>query len=101
MTEILLDKATSISAGDFPKLVTCKWPLGRVTLYQDRIVLDARAEKYELLFSDIEHFQFNLLQVNIEHSNPDVVKDISINGIFTPRAIRKTIVRHRLPVKIV
>jgi hypothetical protein len=99
--EILLEKATSISAGEFPKLVTCKWPQGRVTLYQDRIILDALVEKYELLFSDIEHFQFNIFQANIEHRNPNIIKDISVNGIFTPRAIRKTIVRHRLPVKII
>jgi hypothetical protein len=98
--EILLEKATSISAGEFPKLVTCKWPQGRVTLYQDRIILDARIEKYELLFSEIEHFQFNIFQVNIEHHNPNVIKDITVNGVLASRAIRKAIVRHRLPVKI-
>lgn len=99
--EMLLEKATSISAGEFPKLVTCKWPLGRVMLYKDRIVLDARVEKYELLFSEIEHFQFNFFQVNIEHHNPDVIKDISVNGVFISRAIRKAITRHRLPVNII
>jgi len=99
--EILLEKATSISAGEFPRLVTCRWPLGRVTLYKDRIVLDARAEKYELLFSEIEHFQFNIFQVNIEHHNPDVINDISVNGILASKAIRKAIIRHRLPVKII
>lgn len=98
--DILLEKATSISAGEFPKLVTCRWPLGRVTLYQDRIIIDARVEKYELLLSEIEHFQFNLFQVNIEHHNPDVINNISVNGILTSRTIRKAIVRHRLPVKI-
>jgi len=99
--EILFEKTTSISAGEFPTLVTCKWPLGRVALYQDRIILDARVEKYELLFPEIEHFQFNVFQVNIEHHNPNVIKDISVNGILTYRAIRKAIVRHRLPVKII
>lgn len=98
--KILLNKATTISAGEFPKLVTCKWPLGRVILYQDRIILDARVEKYELLFSEIAHFQFNALQVNITHHNPNVIKDISVNGIFTSRAIRKAILRHRLPIRI-
>ena len=98
--EILLERATSISAGEFPKLVTCKWPLGKVTLYNDRIVLDARVEKYEILFSDIDHFQFNVLQVNIEHHNPKIIKDISVNGILASRAIRKAIVRHQLPIKI-
>lgn len=101
MKEMLLKRATSISAGEYPKLVTCKWPLGRVSLYQDRIILDARVEKYELLFSEIEHFRFNVFQVNIEHHNPNVIKDISVNGIFTSRAIRKAIVQHRLPVKII
>jgi len=101
MAEILLKRATSISAGEFPKLVTCKWPLGRVTLYQDRIVLDARVEKYELLFSEIEHFQFNVFQVNIEHHNPDVINDISVNEILASKAIWKAILRHRLPVKII
>ena len=98
--EKLLTKATGISAGEFPKLVTCKWPLGRVTLYQDRIVLDARVETYELLFSEIDHFQCNALQINIEHHNPTVIKNISVNGIFASRAIRKAIERHRLPVKV-
>ena len=101
MMEILLKRTTSISAGEFPKLVTCKWPLGRVSVYQDRIILDARVEKYELLFSEIEHFQFNVFQVNIEHHNPNVIKDISVNGIFTSRAIRKAIVQHQSPVKVI
>ncbi len=94
----LLEKATSISAGEFPKLVTCKWPLGKVILYDDRIVLDARVEKYELLFSDIDYVQFNVFQANIEHHNPNVIKDITVNGIFASRAIRSAIVRHGLPV---
>ena len=98
--EKLLAKAVSISAGEFPKLVTCNWPLGKVTLYDDRIVLDARVETYELLFSDIDHLQFNFLQVNIEHHNPNVIKDISVNGVRASRAIRNAIVRHRLPIKI-
>ena len=98
--EILLERAASISAGEFPKLVTCKWPLGKVTLYKDRIVLDARVEKYEILLSEIDHFQFNVLQVNIEHHNPKIIKAISVNGILASRAIRKAIVQHRLPVKI-
>ncbi len=38
--KILLKKATGSSAGEFPKLVTRKWPLGQVTLYQDRIILE-------------------------------------------------------------
>ena len=88
MMEILLKRATSISGGEFPNLITCKWPLGRVTLYQDRVILDARVEKYELLLSEIEHFQFNVFQVNIEHHNPNVIKDISVNGIFTSRNSR-------------
>ncbi|MDH3590980.1 MAG: hypothetical protein OER88_03825 [Planctomycetota bacterium] len=96
----LLETATSISAGESPKLVTCKWPLGRVALYDDRIVLDARVEKYELLFSDIDYLEFNFLQMNIEHSNPNVIRDISVNGIFASRAIRKAIEEHRLPVRI-
>ena len=98
---ILLEKTTGISAGEFPKLVRCKWPLGRVTLYHDRIVLDARVEKYELMFDDIKHFQINAFQVNIEHRNPNVIKDISINGIFTARTMRKAIKQYRLPLKIV
>jgi len=46
--EALLEKATSISAGESPKLVKCGWPLGKVTLYQDRIALDARLEPGEI-----------------------------------------------------
>ena len=97
--EALLDKRTSISAGEFPKLVVCKWPLGRVALYRDRILLDASVEKYELLYSEIDSFQFNLLQVNIEHHRPDVVRDISINGILISRMIKAAIKRYALPVR--
>ena len=98
--EKLLDKRTSVSAGEFPKLVTCSWPLGKVALYRDRFVLDARVEKYELLFSDIDYCQFNFLQVNIEHRNPSVPRDLSINGIFISRIIKKTIVQYDLPVDV-
>ena len=95
----VLEKLTSISAGEFPKLVKCSWPLGKVTLYEDRVVLDARVEKYELLYSDIECFQFKVAQVNIEHHDPNVSKDISINGMFIPRIIKKAIRQHDLPIR--
>lgn len=62
MMEKLLDRATSISAGEFPELVTCRWPLARVVLWRDRMTLDVRIEKYELLYSEIDHFQFNLFR---------------------------------------
>ena len=96
----LLDKAASLSAGEFPKLIKCSWPLGRVRLHEDRLWLDACAEQYELLYSDIEHFQFNLFQVNITHHDPKVTRDISINGFFISRAIRKAIAEHHLPIKM-
>ena len=95
----LLERRTSISAGEFPKLVTCNWPLGRVVLYEDRIVLDARIETYDLLYADIDRLQFNFFQVNIEHHDPKVVKDISINGAFMSRLIKKAIMRHDLPIR--
>jgi hypothetical protein len=98
--ESLLEKNTSISAGEFPKLVKCNWPLGKVVLYKDRIILDARAEKYELLYSDVDYSQFNFMQVNIEHHNPNVARDISINGILISRIIKKTIMRHHLPIRM-
>ncbi len=95
----MLGKATSVSAGEFPELVKCSWPLGKVVLYEDRIVLDARLEMYELLYSDIDYLQFSLAQVNIEHHNPNVPKDISINGVFIPRIIKKAIKKHGLAVR--
>ncbi len=98
--EKLLEKRTSVSAGEFPKLVKCDWPLGRVALYRDRIVLDARVEKYELLFSDIDYCQFNFIQVNIEHHSPSVPRELSINGVFISRIIKNTIVQHDLPIKL-
>jgi hypothetical protein len=96
----LLEKRTSVSAGEFPKLVKCSWPLGRVTLYRDRIVLDARMEKYELLFSEIDYCQFNFIQVNIEHHNPSLPRDLSIDGVFISRIIKQTIAQHDLPVEV-
>jgi hypothetical protein len=98
--EKLLERSTTVSAGEFPKLVRCSWPLGKVTLYRDRIVLDARVERYELLFSEIDSCRFNFLQVNIEHHNPDVPKELSINGVFISRVIKNAIVQHGLPVRV-
>ena len=69
-------------------------------LYGDRIVLDARVEKYELLISDIDYCQFNFLQVNIEHHNPSVPKELSINGVFISRIVKKAIAQHDLPIKL-
>jgi hypothetical protein len=96
----LLERAASLSAGAFPKIVCCTWPIGKVVLYRDRIVLDARAERYELLYSDIDCFQFNLFQANIEHRQPNVVKDISINGFFVARAIKRAIRQYDLPITV-
>jgi hypothetical protein len=97
--EKLIEKVTSISAGEFPKIVKCSWPFGKVAFYTDRVVIDARVERYELLYSEIDCFCFNALQVNIEHHNPDVPKDISLNGLLIPRVIRRAITHHHLPVR--
>lgn len=67
MTEKLLEKRVGVSAGDLPKLVTCSWPLGSVTMYSDRLVVNAGVELYELAYEGIDHLQINPIQVHIEH----------------------------------
>lgn len=100
MTEKLLEKRVGVSAGEFPKLVSCSWPLGSVTMYRDRLVVNAGVERYELAYRDIDRLQINAFQVNIEHHHPDVIDDITINGILAARRIRRTVEQHRLPVRI-
>ena len=48
-------------------------------------MVNAGVERYELAYQDIDHLQINPIQVNIEHHRPDVVKDITINGILGAR----------------
>ena len=96
----LLNKRTSVSAGEFPKLVKADWPVGRVTLYDDRFVIFAGAEEYTLLFTDIDYLDIKVGQVNFYHHNPDVIKDISLNGFLIPGIIRKAIAQFGLQVQV-
>lgn len=96
----LLEKRTSISAGDFPKLVTAKWPLGKVVLFKDSIFLNALVEKYNLFYTEIDYIEIKSLQVIIYHHNLDVPKDLTIDGLIIPGVIKKAIEKFNLPVKI-
>lgn len=96
----LLEKRTSVSAGDYPKLVKASWPIGKVTLYDDRFVISAAVEQYTLLFTDIDYIDVKVGQVNFYHHNPNVIKDISLNGFLIPGIIRRTINQFNLNVTI-
>jgi hypothetical protein len=96
----LLEKRTSISAGDFPKLVTAKWPLGKVVLFKDRMFLDALVEKYNLLYTEIDYIEIKFIEVVIYHHNLEVPKDLTIDGLIIPGEIKKAIEKFNLPVKI-
>jgi hypothetical protein len=98
--EALLDRRAGISAGEFPELVKCSWPLGRLVLYEDRVVVRAVSASYELRYDEIDAFQFNPILVNIEHHSASAPKDISVNGFFIARAVRKAVREHCLPVAI-
>ena len=96
----LLEKRTSVSAGEYPKLVKANWPIGKITLYDDRFVISAAVEEYTLLFTEIDYLDVKLGQVNFYHHNPNVIKDISLNGFLIPGVIRKAIAQFNLHVPI-
>jgi len=98
--EKLFEKRTGIAAGEFPKLVKCSWPIGKITFYKDCLVVDAMVEKYTLKYSDIEYITANFLQINIIHRNPSVIKDISLNQPFLASAVKKGIQRYNIPIII-
>ncbi len=98
MTEILLQKRVGVSAGEFPELVTCSRPLGSVTLYRDRLLVNAGVERYELAYEDMTVCRST--RSNIEHHHPAVIKDITINGILAARRIRRAIERDGLSIDI-
>ena len=97
---ILLSRATSISAGAFPELISCRWPLGRVTVTDDRFIFDLRIRKFELLFSNVDYIAFNFLQANFEYHQPDLPANLSLNGLLIARQIKNLIIRHNLPVSV-
>lgn len=96
----LLEKRTSVSAGEYPKLVKANWPIGKVTLYDDRFVISAAVEEYTLLFTDIDYLNVKVGQVNFYHHNPNVIKDISLNGFLIPLIVRKAITQFNLQVRV-
>jgi len=96
----LVKKRTSVSAGEFPKLVKANWPLGQITVCDDRFVLDAVSEKFTLLFTDVDYVDILPGQVNFYHHNTDVPKDIGVNGLFIARILRKAIGELGLPVRV-
>jgi len=98
--EKLFEFGTAVSAGEFPKLVKCSWPLGKITFYRDQLVVNAVAEKYILKYADIDYIKANLLQVQIEHHNPDIIKSIWFNMIFLGNRIKKKVEEFGLPIVI-
>ena len=97
---ILFSCTTSISAGEFPELISCRWPLGRVTVTDDRFIFDLRVRKFELLFKDIDYIEFNFLQANFEYQQPGVPANISVNGWLAARQIKALIIQQKLPLTV-
>jgi hypothetical protein len=94
----VFDKRTSVSVGDSKGLARATWPFGRVTLLEDKILVDAGFKRFELLYSEIEHIKFMPFQVQIEHRNRTVPEHVEINGFVIPHQIKRAIKAHKLPI---
>ena len=57
-------------------------------------------EEYTLLFTDIDYLDVKVGQMNFYHHNPNVTKDISLNGFLIPAIILKAIKQFNLHVPI-
>ncbi len=96
----LFEFKTAVSAGEFPKLVTCSWPLGKITFYRDQLEINALAEKYVLKYTDVDYIKTTIIQVQIEHHNPDIIKDITFDTMFLGNRIKKKVKKFGIPITI-
>ena len=94
----LLDKRTGVSVGDASSLAKATWPFGKVTLFQDRILLRSGFQRFDLLYSEIKLIRFLPFQVQIEHQSQTVPEQVDVNGLLTPRQFRQVLADHNLPI---
>lgn len=98
--EKLFEFRTAVCAAQFPKLVKCSWPIGRITFYKDCLEVSAGFEKYILKYSDIDYIKANFLDVLINHHNPEVIESIWFDMPFLGTRIKKKIKEFNIPIEI-
>ena len=86
--------------GDSRGLVKASWPFGKITLFGDRLVLNAGFKSFELMYADIDYVKFRYIQLQIEHGNPSVPEHVDVNGFLIPSQIKKAIQAHGLPIEV-
>jgi len=96
----LFHKRTSVSVGDSSGYAKASWPFGKVTFYDDILVLEVGFRSYRLSHSDIAHLCFKSFQVQIEHHNPDVPEHVDLNGFLISNTLKKAILDYGLPLKM-
>jgi hypothetical protein len=97
--ESLFEKRTSVSVGDTKGLARATWPFGRITLFEDHILLNAGFKSFELFYSEIKRIKFSPFQVQIEHQSQTVPEHVDINGFIIPYQIKHVIAVHKLPIE--
>jgi len=66
------------------------WPLSRIKLYRDKIVLKAALKPaVELRLKDIISIEKKLLYILISHNDPRVHKYVRITGVGTASSLHK------------
>ena len=103
MSKPLLEKRIGGRAGyePAPKHAKASWPLGKLTLYKDRLVIRLFLLTFEIPYSQITTIKrgwyFNVLIQHDEDSEPEY---ISLIGLGLLNDIKRTNRRHRLGLRV-
>jgi hypothetical protein len=96
----IFEKRIGLFISQSPKYVKCSWPLGKITMYRDNLVINAITEKFILNYSDIDFIKKNFLNLEISHHNPDVPESVSLHGLRLNKGIERTIGDYSLDIDI-
>ncbi|MFT7677103.1 MAG: hypothetical protein ACI8QC_001080 [Planctomycetota bacterium] len=88
--------------GGAPGRTKINWPFGTLRLYPDRITFRLIFGEFELPLEDITSIERHMLvQVRIQHTNPDVPQYIALHGLGLLGRLKSAAKAHRvrLPFK--
>ena len=80
--------------------IRATWPLGKVSLEREALVLDTLIRSFRLPLAEIVCIRRCLLSVSIEHRARDVPEYVSIAGFRLFHRLRAAIEQYSLPVDV-
>ena len=76
------------------------WPLGKVTLDTDVLIVDGLFKSYRLPLADIDRTRAGLLIVDVQHHAAGVPGSVKLWGVRLFQRLRNAVRRHQLRIEV-